>query len=94
MQTIGSILKDRKIVISKQPQRRGNPLYGLAVQLQMDLGISFPMCFKLLKQYDVELIRQLTSWWRDYPFKKKNNYGLLIWKLKKLEEERRNVKPQ
>ncbi len=94
MEQIGLLLKNRKIIVSEKPQRRGNPLYGLAVQLQMDLGISFPMCFKLLKQHDIEILRQLTSWWRDYPFKKTNNYGLLLWKIKKLEEERRNVNPR
>lgn len=94
MDTIKSVLKDRKIKVSTAPRRRGNPMYGMAIQMQMDLGIKLPMCFKILKQYDFELVKQLVSWWRDYPFKKDNNYGLLIWKLNQLEEDRKNVIPR
>lgn len=93
MEAIGSVLSKKKIIRKDISVHRGHRAYGPAVSLQRDLGLPLPVCFRILKAYDLELIRQLLSWWRDYPFKKQNNIGLLFWKLKKLKEESLQVKP-
>lgn len=85
MENIGSLLRNKVIVREEEkPKRKGNPMFGMACSLQEKIGIPLPMCFKLLKKYTPQELSRLVSWWSDYPFKKANNIGLLLWKLKQL----------
>lgn len=90
MKKISEIISKRPLKRVIKPARHGNPMYGIALDLQREFGITLPMCFKLLKQYRRETMIAVRTWWKDYPFKRKNNIGLLIWKLKQTENETQN----
>lgn len=83
MEKISVVIKKKKIKVRKSTtRRRGNPLYGVAMDISREFNISIGMSFKLMKTYGPKKVATVRSWWSDYPFKKKNNIGLLIWKLK------------
>jgi len=84
MESIRELLKNKKITLNNKPQHRGNSMYGVAVDLERKLDIPISLCFRLLKKFTPMELSSLTSWWKDYPFKKANNIGLLYWKLKQL----------
>lgn len=88
MEPIAETIKNKKIVVNKKPHRKGNPFYGIALDLQRKLDLPLPMCFRLLKKHTPQELAPLVSWWKDYPFKKDNNIGLLYWKLKQLHPEK------
>jgi hypothetical protein len=87
MDSLEELLKHRPLPSAQKtlkPKRKGNPFYGLAMDLERNLDLPLPMCFKLLKKYTPKELSALSTWWKDYPFKKQNNIGLLMWKLKQL----------
>lgn len=84
MESVRDLLKNKALVFNTKPKRKGNPMYGLAVDLERNLDLPIAMCFKLLKKYTPQELSKLTTWWKDYPFKKSNNVGLIYWKLKQL----------
>ena len=86
MEQLREILKNHleKFVLDDKPRRHGNPLYGIACDLQRNLSLPLSMCFRLLKKHTPQELGSLVSWWKDYPYKRENNIGLLYWKLKSL----------
>ena len=84
MKPIKEILKTRKTEVNTKPKRKGNPFFGAACLIHEKLDLPLPMCFKLLKKHSPAELAPLVSWWKDYPYKKQNNIGLLYWKLKQL----------
>lgn len=84
MESIYETLKKKKFEINIKPRRKGNPFYGIALDLQRKLDLPLSICFQLFKKHTLKELSILVSWWGDYPFKRKNNIGLLYWKLKEL----------
>ena len=86
MEKISEIIKNKKIV---RVVRFDKPLvsaerYWQALDLSKKFGIGIRIMLRLLKKYPFSQIMGIYSWWADYPLKRKENIGLLIWKLKEL----------
>lgn len=86
MQKVSEIIKDKKIVCVRQIERPvvSAERYWQAHDLSKKFGIGIKIMLRLLKKYPFSQIMGIYSWWADYPFKKKVNIGLLVWKLKEL----------
>ncbi len=87
MENLKEIISKKEFRL-KTSSRKGNPNYGVACELQKKLDIPLSICFRLLKKHTFEELQPLISWWADYLFKRKNNIGLLYWKLKQLYPEK------